>query len=137
MYNTTERRIGLIEDYEFVTKCDKGDRRIGIGCEDTCPFFNRIIKHDTDDIVIECNKELKPEKDKKEEMMKILIYFVNGNVYGSEVESAEKAREHAGNIFKTGYRVKTGNSHTWFGPHYVDKIVWKHDETYLAGKYKE
>ena len=70
--------------------------------------------------------------------MEIRVYFKNGNVYSYEVESAEKAREHASIIFKEGYRVKTSDEeHTWFGPHYVDKIVWTNDNTYLAKKYKE
>jgi hypothetical protein len=70
--------------------------------------------------------------------MNIYIYFKNGNVYSYEVESAEKAREHAEKIWSTGYRVRVGDRHEWFGPHYTDKIAWDgKDETYLAKKYDE
>jgi hypothetical protein len=64
------------------------------------------------------------------------VYFKNGNVYTYKV--AQKAREHAEKIWTTGYRVKVGNRHEWFGKHYIDKICWDgEDTTYLAEKYKE
>jgi hypothetical protein len=69
--------------------------------------------------------------------MKMYIYFKNGNVYQYDVDSAEKAREHAEKIWTTGYRCKDGNSHVWYGTHYIDKIKWDEDETYLAKKYDE
>ena len=73
-----------------------------------------------------------------EKMIKIYVYFKNGNVYTYEVDSAEKAREHADKIWSTGYRVKVGNRHEWFGTHYIDKICWDGiDDTYLGKKYNE
>jgi hypothetical protein len=70
--------------------------------------------------------------------MKIYVYFKNGNVFTYDVESAEKAREHAEKIWTTGYRIEIGGRHEWFGPHYIDKICWDgKDKTYLATKYKE
>lgn len=70
--------------------------------------------------------------------MRIYIYFKNGNVFQYEVENCEKAREHAEKIWTTGYKVKIGSRHEWFGPHYLDKICWDgEDTTYLAEKYKE
>jgi len=71
-------------------------------------------------------------------MIKMYIYFKNGNVYSYEVTSAEKAREHAEKIWSTGYRTKVEDRHEWFGPHYLDKICWDgQDVTYLAEKYGE
>ena len=70
--------------------------------------------------------------------MEIYIYFKNGNVFHYEVESAEKAREHADKIWSGGYRHLNGNKNEWFGPHYIDKIVWEgNDDTYLAQKYQD
>ena len=69
----------------------------------------------------------------------ITVYFKNGNAYPYQVANAAKAREHADKIWATGYRVKTEpNVHTWYGPHYIDKITWEgDDETLLAKKYDE
>lgn len=76
--------------------------------------------------------------EKKSNIMKIYVYFKNGNVYEYEVASAEKAREHAEKIWTSGYRVKVGDRHEWFGPHYIDKICWDGlDDTYLGRKYGE
>lgn len=70
-------------------------------------------------------------------MINIFVYFKNGNVFKYEVESAEKAREHADKIWTTGFRWKINNRHEWFGSHYIDKICWDgEDNTYLAEKYK-
>jgi len=68
--------------------------------------------------------------------MNIYIYFKNGNVFQYEVENAIKAREHAEKIWTTGYKVKVGDRHEWFGSHYIDKICWDEDATYLAEKYE-
>lgn len=57
-------------------------------------------------------------------MVKIYVYFKNGNVYTYEVDSAEKAMEHADKIWSKGYLVKVGSQHEWFGVHYIDKICW-------------
>lgn len=71
-------------------------------------------------------------------MIKMYIYFKNGNVFTYDVDSAIKAREHADKIWTSGYRVEIGTRHEWFGPHYIDKIVWDGpDTTPLASKYKE
>jgi hypothetical protein len=69
--------------------------------------------------------------------MLIEVYFKNGNLFKYTVESAVKAREHAKAIWDGGYRVKVGNRHEWYGPHYIDKIAWEEDDTPLAEKYKE
>lgn len=70
--------------------------------------------------------------------MKIYIYYKNGNAFIYEVENAEKAREHAYAIWKTGYRHKVGKRHEWDSPDKIDKICWDgEDETYIAKKYSE
>ena len=70
-------------------------------------------------------------------LMKVYVYFKNGNVFLYDVDNAVKAREHAEKIWAMGYRVRVGKRHEWFGPHYIDKICWDEDNTYLAQKYDE
>jgi len=66
------------------------------------------------------------------------IYFKNGNVFCYQVESIQKAREHADKIWNTGYRQIINNRMEWFGPHYIDKICWDVNENdYLGKKYTE
>ena len=65
----------------------------------------------------------------------ITVYFKNGNVFTYEVENAIKSREHAEKIWTTGFRWFIGKKLEWFGSHYIDKICWTNDETYLAKKY--
>ena len=66
-------------------------------------------------------------------MVTMEIYFKNGNIYRYKVANAEKAREHADKIWTTGYRVDTSTEdneeHTWYGPHYLDKIKWTGKDT--------
>jgi hypothetical protein len=71
--------------------------------------------------------------------IKITVYLKTGNAYGYDVRDAAKAREHAAAIWATGFRTKTSeDEHTWFGPHFIDKIVWEGpDDTLLAKKYDE
>lgn len=57
-------------------------------------------------------------------MTKMYVYFKNGNVDIYDVISVEKAREHAENIWKRGYRMRIGNRMEWFNPDYIDKICW-------------
>lgn len=72
-------------------------------------------------------------------MIKLQIYLKDGNVFGYEVENAWKAREHAQKIWETGLRCQTEeDEHTWYGPHWIDKIKWiGEDNSYLAKKYHE
>ena len=57
-------------------------------------------------------------------MIKVYVYFKNGNVDVFEVQSVEKAREHAFNIWRFGYRMRIGNRMEWFNPDYIDKVCW-------------
>lgn len=57
-------------------------------------------------------------------MIKVYVYFKNGNVDIYEVESAVKAREHADNIWLRGYKMRIGTRMEWFNPDYIDKICW-------------
>ena len=77
------------------------------------------------------------KKDWRKKMIKVYVYFVNGNVDIYEVESEWKAREHAEKIFNTGYRMRVGDRMEWFGAHFIDKICWDTpNEDYLSAKYE-
>ena len=70
-------------------------------------------------------------------MVKIYVYFKNGNVDFYKVADEWKAREHAEKIMENGYRCKIGNRMEWFGPHYIDKICWDlTKDDYLSKKYE-
>lgn len=55
---------------------------------------------------------------------KISVYMNFGVVFEYEVDSAEKAREHAAKIIATGYRHTQKNSQDleWYPPHAIEKI---------------
>ena len=71
-------------------------------------------------------------------MIKMYIYFKNGNVDTYEVAGVFKAREHAEKIWTHGYRMLVDFRMEWFGPHYIDKICWDVNvcnKDYLNNKY--
>lgn len=69
-------------------------------------------------------------------MIKMFIYFKNGNVHVYEVDNVWKAREHAEKIWTTGYRMRVGKRMEWYGSHWIDKICWDAPEgDYLSEKY--
>ena len=55
--------------------------------------------------------------------MRILTYVEGGMVYEYEVDSAEKAREHASEIIRTGYRHNDGAGYfVHWPPHRIIKV---------------
>lgn len=73
----------------------------------------------------------------KDPIVKIYVYFKNGNVYTYEVEGQWKAREHADKIMTNGFRANVGNRMEWFGTHYIDKVCWDKVSTdFLSTKYE-
>lgn len=56
-------------------------------------------------------------------MTTIRVYFKSGQTFAYEVADGNKAREHCYAIWKTGYRANDGKVQTWYGPHWIDKIV--------------
>jgi hypothetical protein len=57
-------------------------------------------------------------------MIKVYVYYKNGNVDVYEVANEWKAREHAEKIWISGYRQMIGSRMEWFGSHWIDKICW-------------
>lgn len=58
-------------------------------------------------------------------MVKIQVYVDTGNVFQYEVESEDKAREHAEAIIRTGYRSAQADEPTvltWWPPHRITKV---------------
>lgn len=55
-------------------------------------------------------------------MIKIAVYIDNGNVFEYDVDSPEKAREHASAIAATGYRRVSAGVFEHFPQHRVLKI---------------
>jgi hypothetical protein len=70
--------------------------------------------------------------------VKIYVYLKSGVLSEYEVESVIKAREHAYQIWKAGYRMRVGNRIEWFGPNWIDKICWDMpNEDLMSEKYED
>lgn len=52
------------------------------------------------------------------------IYFKDGRVFSYSVDSADRARAHMAKIWESGYRSTSDGTLSWYGPHYLDKIVY-------------
>lgn len=53
---------------------------------------------------------------------KISVYLDTGVVCEYDVASADKGREHAAAIIKTGFRSTSGDDLEWYPPHRIDKV---------------
>lgn len=56
------------------------------------------------------------------------IYFKDGRVFSYPISDAITARAHMAKIWEGGYRSTTNDRLTWYGPHYIDKIVYTGDD---------
>jgi len=56
--------------------------------------------------------------------MRIEIYLDDGRVFGYELPSAEKIREHAHAIIQTGYRHNDGLVFEHYPPHRILKVKY-------------
>lgn len=56
------------------------------------------------------------------------IYFHDGRVFYYPVADATQARAHMDKIWARGYRSTANGDLSWYGPHYLDKIVYKGDD---------
>jgi len=55
-------------------------------------------------------------------LAKVIVYLKSSQVFEYEIDNPQKGREHAYQIFQTGYRHNDGKEFVWFGPHWIDKI---------------
>lgn len=58
----------------------------------------------------------------------LMIYFKDGRVFSYNVSDSTRARAHMAKIWEGGYRSTADGDLTWYGPHYIDKIVYKGDD---------
>lgn len=58
----------------------------------------------------------------------LLIYFKDGRVFSYKVSDSIRARAHMAKIWESGYRSTSDGNLTWYGSHYIDKIVYQGDD---------
>lgn len=56
------------------------------------------------------------------------IYFKDGRVFSYHVPDSISARAHMAKIWESGYRSTSNGALSWYGPSYIDKIVYVGDD---------
>lgn len=57
-------------------------------------------------------------------MNELNIYLKNGKVFTYQVADAVTAHMHMVRIWEEGYKTSVNDRMTWYGPHYIDAIVY-------------